>query len=114
MNALRQYYAVTVELLDLFKNSTMERDEKILAIEQLLEKRETWMQQIKPPYSEEDRKLGSTLIELERSVASFLQKEKLHIQKDLNELNVKKNSTNKYINPYQSLSSDGVFYDKRN
>jgi hypothetical protein len=36
------------------------------------------------------------------------------IHRDIQEINKKKKSSNKYTNPYESLSVDGVFYDKRN
>jgi flagellar protein FliT len=40
-------------------------------------------------------------------------REKLFIQKDIKDLSVKKESTGKYANPYQSMATDGMFYDKR-
>ena len=45
--------------------------------------------------------------------------ERLHklsqsVKEDLREVGLKKQSMGKYSNPYESLQTDGVFYDKRN
>lgn len=92
----------------------LDRDLKIALVEKLLQKREHDLKDLSAPYSEEAKKLGQKLIELNQLLDRLLVGEKNQIQKDIKELNTKKKSTNKYVNPYQSLAVDGMFYDKRN
>lgn len=94
--------------------NSQDRDQSIEQIQGLLEKRDTALADIQPPFSEEEEKLGRQLVGLNKRVLTLLEQEKKAIQVDIKQLRVKKTSTNKYVNPYQSLATDGVFYDKRN
>jgi flagellar protein FliT len=51
---------------------------------------------------------------LNQQVDRLLMLQKQEIQRDIQEINKKKQSSNKYTNPYENLSIDGMFYDKRN
>lgn len=116
VSAVKDYYQVTVELIKLLENEqSNDRDGKITVIEDLLEKRAGFMQQMKPPFSQEDQETGKQLVELEQKVAKLLAGEKESIKRDIQTLQKKKQSQTKYHNPYDSLpTADGVFYDKRN
>ncbi|MFD6439764.1 flagellar protein FliT, partial [Peribacillus sp. NPDC060186] len=94
--------------------SEQDRDRKIEKVEVLLEEREKSISEIQPPFSDSEQDLGKKLIELNEKVSQLLEEQKVEIQHDMKQLSVTKESTNKYVNPYQSLSTDGVFYDKRN
>ncbi|RFU63939.1 flagellar protein FliT [Peribacillus glennii] len=114
MSPLRRFYETTLELIDLLEgNEQRERDEKIVLIEELLSLRDQLIKSIHPPYTEEEKELGLQLIALNNKLNILLTGEKAAIQKDIKQLSVKKESTSKYINPYQSFSTDGMFYDKR-
>nr|WP_251025709.1 flagellar protein FliT [Bacillus sp. ISL-47] len=95
------------------ENTTIDRDKKISEVEVLLEKRQLTMANMAPPYTEVEKELGAKLIKLNEKATQLMQREKLFIQKDIKDLSVKKESSNKYINPYQSMATDGMFYDKR-
>lgn len=114
MDAVKEYYDVTLELIDLLKTNNLDREEKIQKVEVLLNQRDELIKSIQPPYSGAEKGLGSQLLKLEPTLSKLLANEKLSIQKDIKELSMKKGSTNKYVNPYESLSTDGVYYDKRN
>ncbi|WP_338449421.1 flagellar protein FliT [Niallia oryzisoli] len=115
MSAVKDYYLVTIELIKLLENEqSNDRDGKIAKVEGVLEKREGFMQKMKPPFSQEDQETGKRLVELEKNLAKLLAAEKAAIKKDLLTLNKKKQSQTKYHNPYEALPiTDGVFYDKR-
>ncbi|MBT2757193.1 flagellar protein FliT [Mesobacillus foraminis] len=113
MSAVRQVYQLTLQLIEVLQKD-FNRDQKITLIEELLQKREDAMKGMAAPYTDEEKQLGKKLIELNQLLDRLLASEKNDIQKDLKELNVKKESSNKYVNPYQSLAVDGMFYDKRN
>jgi len=113
VSALQSYYQVTLDLIRLLQNET-DRDKKIQQTDELLNQREVLMNSIKPPYNDSENEMGAQLLKLEPVLSQLLKKEKLEIQKDLKELSKKKESTNKYTNPYASVQTDGMFYDKRN
>lgn len=114
MSAVKEYFEATRELIDLLRTDNLDRDEKLQMVEELLNKRDDLITLIKPPYSQEDKEIGRQLLQLERVLSKLLDHEKVLIQKDMKELTVKKGTTNKYANPYDSLAIDGIYYDKRN
>ena len=114
MNSIQSFYELTVQMIELLeKSGALDREIKIEKIEEMLEKRESFMKDIKPPFSSEDDQLGKSIIELNKNLERLIAAEKVLIQKDIKELNMKKQSNNKYANPYQSLSTDGMFYDRK-
>ncbi|MCM3663580.1 flagellar protein FliT [Mesobacillus subterraneus] len=113
MNAINEFYKITVELVRLLENSQAERDVKILQVEALMAQRETLIMEITPPYSQEEMEVGRKLIQVNARLEQVLQEEKVSIQKDIKALQIKKESSWKYANPYQNVSPDGMFYDKK-
>jgi flagellar protein FliT len=113
MSAVKAFYQVTDKLIKLIEMSQGEREETINEIERLLDEREAWMKELVPPYIPEEIKIGQELIQLNSKLIKLLQTEKIEIQKDIKDLQTKKQSNTKYVNPYRNISSDGMFYDKR-
>ncbi|WHX40214.1 flagellar protein FliT [Mesobacillus sp. AQ2] len=113
MSSIKQFYKLTTELIQFLEKSEEERDEKITHVEDLLNQREYIMKDINPPYTTEETELGKEIVKLNTKLARLLQDEKASVQKDIKDLQIKKNSNTRYVNPYQSLSTDGMFYDKR-
>ncbi|MEP9404972.1 flagellar export chaperone FlgN [Peribacillus frigoritolerans] len=60
-----------------------------------------------------EQQLGRAVLLLNQQVDHLLKLQKQEIERDIQEINKKKKSSNKYTNPYESLSVDGMFYDKR-
>lgn len=114
MSAVQEFYEVTIEMITWLKeNGEVDREARIQKVEKFLEKREAYIENIKPPFSLDEHKVGMKLTELNNELNELLQAEKSAIQKDIKDFHKKKESTNKYNNPYQSLTTDGIFYDKR-
>ena len=67
-----------------------------------------------PLFTGEEQQLGRAVMLLNQQVDHLLKLQKKEIQRDIQEINKKKRSSNKCTNPYESLSADGMFYDKRN
>ncbi|NRG27631.1 flagellar protein FliT [Bacillus circulans] len=111
MEALKQCYAITNELVELLKGNSEVDTEKV---NQLLDQRQACLTLLTPPTTETEKKLGQTLLQQDKELVALLQKEKQSIQKELRSLEHKKTSNQKYVNPYQALQTDGMFYDKRN
>ncbi|WP_026694358.1 hypothetical protein [Peribacillus kribbensis] len=115
MNRLLPYHEMSLKLLDLIKTSSEEtRDEQIEQIVDMLDSRQKFLASILPPYSEEELFTGSILIETEEEITKKLSVIKRAIQMDIQKLQKKKLGSQKYKNPYQSLSLDGMFYDRKN
>lgn len=114
MDAVREIYSITLEMINLLHKSDKERDEKIERLQELLNQRDHLIKNIKPPYSDEENEIGKKIVMLEPVLSKLLLNEKLSIQKDIKDVHMKKESTEKYVNPYDTFSIDGVFYDKKN
>ncbi len=113
MSPVKKFYEATIELIQILQSPQGERNEKITKVEELLDKREVLMKELVPPYTPEEMELGKQLVELNSRFEQLLKTEKVSIQKDIKNLQAKKESNTKYVNPYQNLSTDGMFYDKR-
>ncbi|MDQ0218398.1 flagellar protein FliT [Peribacillus cavernae] len=114
MSPVQTFHETTVKLIDLLEcKKPQERDERVRIVEKLLSQRENLLSTMQPPFSDEEKEFGRQLIELNQKVTILLNREKIDIQKDIKQLSAKKTSTAKYMNSYQALSNDGMFYDKR-
>lgn len=115
MTSVRECYNLTKELQQVLQTVTTEnRDEVIEKIEVLLGKRDSILDQLKPPFTDEEKKLGKEMINMNVEINTKLNVLKSTIQRDINGLSKKKSSVKKYTNPYESVNFDGMFYDKRN
>ncbi|RSD25192.1 flagellar protein FliT [Mesobacillus subterraneus] len=113
MSAVIQFHQLTTELIRLLENTDVDRDDKIAKVEELLNQRETLIEEIKPPYTPEELEKGKEVTLLNTKLDQLLKREKGAVQRDIKDLQNKKESNTKYVNPYQSLSTDGMFYDRR-
>ncbi|MEY9869980.1 flagellar protein FliT [Peribacillus sp. B2I2] len=112
---IQTFHDLTAELLGVLEDRTIaERDDKIERVTQLIDQRDELLSEVKPPFTGEEKQLGRATILLNQKVDHLLKLQKQEIQRDIQEINKKKKSSNKYTNPYESLSVDGMFYDKRN
>lgn len=112
---IQTFHDLTAELLGVLEDRTIaERDDKTERVTQLIDQRDELLSEIKPPFTGEEQQLGRATVLLNQKVDHLLKLQKQEIQRDIQEINKKKKSSNKYTNPYESLSVDGMFYDKRN
>ncbi|MBS4200375.1 hypothetical protein KHA93_12105 [Bacillus sp. FJAT-49732] len=114
MNAVEKCVEITKEIISLSKSSSTERDEVISEIERLLGMRSEWLSKINKPFSTEEQIAGKNLIILDKVMTSQLKKIQMDIQRDMNGLEQRKISAERYTNPYAATEQlDGIFYDKR-
>jgi flagellar protein FliT len=114
MTAVQHCYDLTKNLLQAAQSINEEnRDNVIGKIEELLEKRQVILEQIKPPFSNEEKELGQEIVKMNRTLDTKLSLLSNDIKRDMNGLNKKKVSAKKYTNPYESVNFDGMFYDKK-
>lgn len=112
MNGSQLFYDLTLQLIKLYQG-TSDRDYKIEETERLLSLRDEAMKNTFVPSNDTDRDLLKKCRQLNDHLNGLMKQEKQHIQKDMKELKAKKESTNKYVNPYQSYNPDGMFYDRK-
>ncbi|MFK2825494.1 flagellar protein FliT [Bacillus sp. B190/17] len=114
MSTVKACFDLTAKLFGLVNDPSADRDQTIAAIEELLEKRQELLISIKPPFTEEEQLIGREILKRNAVIEIRLKKIKEEIQKDMKSLTKKKDSVDKYVNPYASVQLDGVFYDKKN
>jgi flagellar protein FliT len=115
MTAVQRCYDITNSLLQNVRSiNEQNREDVISEIEELLNKRQNILEQIKPPFSEKETKLGQEIVKMNRTLDTKLILISNEVKRDMNGLNKKKASAKKYTNPYESVNFDGMFYDKRN
>jgi flagellar protein FliT len=116
VNVVLELYQVTEALYrEVQKQESKEnREEQIERIVKLLDERQSLMDKLQPPFSEEENELGQQLVQLNKVIDAQLQKIFAEIKMDIKDLKVKKAKSTKYSNPYESISTDGMFFDKRN
>ncbi|OMP65776.1 cell division FtsA domain-containing protein [Domibacillus epiphyticus] len=114
MTPVRDCHIVTKRLLDLLEAVEQDRDSQIEQAEELLDQRALLLPEISPPFTEVELKLGREINLMNQEIEERLARLCNAVKDDLKEVGAKKQSMNKYSNPYEALQTDGVFYDKRN
>ncbi|WP_370295151.1 flagellar protein FliT [Rossellomorea marisflavi] len=113
MGAVHQCHDITNQLKVLLDGEG-ERDSKIESIENLLNQREPLLSSITPPYSLEEQSLGKEIVFWNKQIDQKLVELKIDIKRDMNGVSKTKTTVQRYTNPYESMQTDGMFYDKRN
>jgi flagellar protein FliT len=116
MNHVQKCYDVTERLYEVVFSSFEEerREEVIKKIDNLLQNRESLLQGIKSPFTLEEKEMGRKILTWNVQIDQKLIELRNEIKKDMNNVNKKKSTAKKYNNPYESIQSDGFFYDKKN
>lgn len=113
MNPIKELYLTTAELLKVLNNQELEREDKIAQVDQLLEKREQLFQKLPSSPTAGEKQVGQEIIKMNDKVLELLEGEKQNIQQDLRTVKLRKKTEKNYVNPYESVQVDGVFYDKK-
>lgn len=114
MSSVLLCYTITKQLKEALEQGNDEnRDATIEEVEALLEKRQSVLDTIKPPFTQEEQAIGKQMITWNGQIDRQLAQLRLAIKRDMNGLTKKKTSAQKYSNPYESLQYDGMFYDKK-
>ncbi|RBP00060.1 flagellar protein FliT [Rossellomorea aquimaris] len=114
MSSVLLCYTITKQLKEALEQVNDEnRETTIEEVESLLEKRQSVLGTIKPPYTQDEQELGKQMIAWNGQIDRQLAQLRLEIKRDMNGLTKKKTSAQKYSNPYESLQYDGMFYDKK-
>jgi flagellar protein FliT len=93
--------------------SNNERDSVIAKIKEFLAIREEHLEDLSGPFSDEEQRVGELILEYDAKIQAKFNDLSQGIKADLLTVKNQKRNTPKYINPYQSMYVNGVFYDKR-
>lgn len=115
VNPVNSLYRITKELHGILSEPVPQekRDEVIEKITGLLDEREQLISKVKPPFTEEEGKFGAEIVQMNVFIDSKLVCLKKEIELDIANQKKRKVTTTKYVNPYQSAPSDGMFFDKK-
>ena len=114
MDSLTNFIESTQELIKLLESGSgsSNREEFIKKMDALLDKRQVILDQISDLSTLNDT-VKAEMLQQEQKLKSKMMKVSTDIKKDLKILQLKKKNTTHYNNPYNNLSTDGMFYDKR-
>ncbi|PKR77992.1 hypothetical protein CEY16_08715 [Halalkalibacillus sediminis] len=116
MSALHRLHDLTENIIVRIKMADKNnREEVVSEFDQFVEEREKLLKGIKGPYTDEEKELGSRLVELDQQLQSLVQNYLSSFRTDMVSFQRKKVSNKRYTNPYASLyGRDGSFIDKKN
>lgn len=104
----------TIEKLDRLEQQK-NREGFIEAFEHFLDEREKLLQEIHPPYTDEEKQMGEQLVALDQTIQEQIGRFFQTLKTSMRNLKKQKHSNKKYNHPYQDVSTmDGMFFDKRN
>ncbi|MED1419120.1 MULTISPECIES: hypothetical protein [Bacillus] len=115
MGDMRTCFHITQQLFHHVqaKPAVADRDEWIKRLLDLLDEREQVLKSLKPPFTAEEEKLGQTIMKWNDVIQQALKGILAEIKQSIHGIHNKKQNMRKYLNPYASLQTDGVFYDRR-
>jgi flagellar protein FliT len=90
-----------------------EREPYIERLNELLEQREALIQKLPSTYTEEEQSTGRMIVQMNETIEPLLTAQLEEIRNDLSLMKKKKEKNTQYANPYQSMSADGMFFDKK-
>lgn len=117
MNKLKSVYEITVELKELLDPviTAKNREEVITRLNELIAARGEWVEQISPPYSDEEKALGEEIYSLNTKIEAKMQLIFSDLKQEMRQAQQQKKSQESYTNPYKQVQvSDGTYMDSKN
>ncbi|ASS98204.1 MULTISPECIES: flagellar protein FliT [Geobacillus] len=116
MSVVHDVWRATKELLEAtaLPWPSEDREERLQMVDRLLRERQELLWKLRPPYSEEEQRLGREIIAWNQEIEKRLHQVRDEIRGDLRVAGAKRQANARYVHPYeQPLSFDGMFYDKK-
>jgi flagellar protein FliT len=117
MNRLIPLLELTEKLHDILKQKMepKHRDVLISQVNKLIEERGFQLDKLTPPYSEEEKTTGQTIIQLNQIIEREMLALFNDLKSEMKQVKKQKHSNRKYRNPYATMqASDGIFLDRKN
>jgi flagellar protein FliT len=90
------------------------REPYIERLNELLDQRQTIIDKLPAVYSEEEQQMGKMIVKMNETIDPILTRQLEEIKHNLSLMKKKKEKNTQYANPYQTLSVDGMYFDKKN
>jgi flagellar protein FliT len=90
------------------------REPYIERLNEFLEQRQVIMNKLPAVYSEEEQQMGKMIVKVNETIDPLLTRQLEEIKHNLSLMKKKKEKNVRYANPYQTLSADGMYFDKKN
>lgn len=115
MNTVQQLLGVSQQLYTHLNHSIEEvdRDEYIETIFQLLDERQSLIDNLSGEYSEEEKELGKQIVQLNQKIDQRLQEKLRFLKQELETFQQNKRRREQYTNLYKHISIDGMYFDKK-
>ncbi|MDL2029470.1 flagellar protein FliT [Bacillus subtilis] len=112
MKNIDQLYSETESMLSRIQNKP-ESDELLKQVEDFVAKRSELIQEISLPLSEEERKQMKLVLTWDQLIVKEMERLKQSIAAELQQMKRKRVMHTTYLNPYNNITIDGTYYDKR-
>jgi flagellar protein FliT len=115
MSAVNILLEITKNLFDHVSSGLPKenREPYIERLNELLDQRQTIMDKLPAVYSEEEQRLGQMIVKINETIDPLLTGQFEEIKHNLSLMKKKKEKNTQYANPYQSMSADGMYFDKK-
>ena len=116
MGKLDTIYDVTNKIENILNQSitTKNRESVISEVTTLIEERGRMMEELTPPFSEQDKSLGKKVVQLNVQIEKKMELLFESLKHDIRKMNKQKESNRSYINPYGNIkSTDGMYLDSK-
>ncbi|KMJ58991.1 hypothetical protein AB685_07920 [Bacillus sp. LL01] len=117
MNVIENLDKVTTHLLTLLEGplpTEEERDSFLEQIDKALEIRDSLLQRLSPPFSEEEMALGKKVATTSQQITPKLETFHKQLKQEWAQIQQSKKTAKAYGQAYTSPTADGMYYDKRN
>ncbi|MEC1685849.1 flagellar protein FliT [Bacillus mojavensis] len=112
MKQIDQLSIETKSMLSHIQN-TPESDELLKQIEDFVAKRNELIEDISLPLSEEEKKQMKLVLTWDQIIVKEMERLKQSIAAELQQVKRKRAMHTTYLNPYNNITIDGRYYDKR-
>jgi flagellar protein FliT len=116
MSAVKILLEITKNLFDHVSSGLPKEDREryIERLNELLDQRQTIIDKLTATYSEEEQPIGQMIVKMNETIEPLLVRQLEEIKHNLSLMKKKKEKNTQYANPYQTLSADGMYFDKKN
>lgn len=117
MGRLEELLEMTTEMVDVleqYEKQSIDRSTTIEKMTTLIERRDEVMNELKPPYTDEEMEIGKKVIELNEQITEKMEQIYKLVKEDMSKVKKKKAYNPSYINPYGNLrTTDGLYIDSK-
>jgi flagellar protein FliT len=91
-----------------------EREPYIERLNVLLNQRQASIDKLHAAFSGEEHRMGQMIVKMNETIEPLLLGQFEEIKHNISMMKKKKEKNVQYANPYQTLSADGMYFDKKN